>query len=48
MMKKQEPCKWFALCDNPATTTKPHPILGSVPICQRCADKMARIEASAK
>lgn len=34
------PCAWFALCENPATTTEPHPILGPVPICQRCAAKL--------
>jgi hypothetical protein len=30
-------CNWFALCTNDATTTEPHPILGDVPICARCA-----------
>lgn len=30
-------CQWFALCDNVATTTQAHPILGEVPICARCA-----------
>jgi hypothetical protein len=38
--KKPEACKWFLRCDNPATETKPHPILGDVPICRRCAEKM--------
>ena len=33
------PCQWFALCTNPAAGTVAHPILGSVPTCQRCADK---------
>ena len=36
-------CKWFLRCDNPATGIMPHPVLGAVPICQSCADKVARI-----
>jgi hypothetical protein len=36
-------CAWFLLCENPATTTMPHPILGDVPCCQRCADKVERL-----
>lgn len=30
-------CEWFALCTNAATHNKPHPVLGSVPCCGRCA-----------
>ena len=41
-------CRWFLLCDNPAVTTLPHPILGAVPICQHCKDKMLSIEAAVK
>jgi hypothetical protein len=37
-------CKWWAMCDNPATTTEPHPILGDVPICDRCVAKLRKIE----
>jgi hypothetical protein len=40
-MDKQS-CEWFALCTNNAIGTAPHPILGAVPICQRCADKMEK------
>jgi len=29
-------CAWFARCTNPATGTTPHPVLGSVPTCDRC------------
>ena len=36
-------CQWFLLCENEATTTEPHPVLGAVPICGRCADKVARL-----
>jgi hypothetical protein len=36
-------CEWFALCTNPATSVEPHP-MGDVPICDRCADKLARIK----
>jgi hypothetical protein len=32
-------CQWFLLCDHDAVGTVPHPILGDVPTCQRCADK---------
>lgn len=33
-------CAWFLLCDRAAVGTVAHPILGSVPCCQRCADKL--------
>lgn len=38
-------CQWFARCENPATLTEPHPILGDVPLCQRCADKLEKLKA---
>jgi hypothetical protein len=31
-----EMCRWFALCDRAATRAQDHPVLGSVPICERC------------
>lgn len=37
-------CEWFALCDHEATGTRSHPVLGEVPICDRCA---AKVEALA-
>ena len=33
-------CEYFALCKNPAVGFVTNPILGPVPCCQRCADKM--------
>lgn len=39
-------CAWFALCTNAATGTEPHPILGDVPICDRCAAKVAFLKGS--
>jgi len=30
-------CQWFLRCGAPATGTTPHPILGAVPTCDRCA-----------
>ncbi len=37
-------CEWFALCTNEATGMYEHPILGAVPICQRCADKVDKLK----
>lgn len=36
-------CRQFYLCMNVAVGTLPHPILGDVPSCQRCADKLEAI-----
>lgn len=33
-------CEWFALCTNDADGLVWHPVLGDVPTCQRCADKL--------
>lgn len=33
-------CAWFLKCDNTATTTREHPILGKVLICERCNNKV--------
>jgi hypothetical protein len=44
--KKQEEkldCMVFLLCRNKATTTIDNTILGKVPACKRCADKMNSI-----
>jgi hypothetical protein len=41
--KTPETCRQWLLCENVATMTLPHPILGELPSCKRCAEKMARI-----
>lgn len=33
-------CQWWALCDHPATGAMPHPVIGNVPICDRCRKKV--------
>lgn len=40
----QEQCRWFLNCTNRAEGTRPHPVLGEVPICARCAAKVERLE----
>ena len=42
--KPADACRWFLNCDNPATGTESHVVLGDVPICQRCANKLARLK----
>lgn len=44
MQKIKQKCQWFLLCKNDAVTTRPHPILVSVPICKRCNDKIKALE----
>lgn len=41
-------CQWFLNCKNNATTTMSHPILGDVPICKRCKDKVKRLSNISK
>jgi hypothetical protein len=36
-------CEWFALCDNEAAGVVSHPILGDVPTCERCAEKLGLV-----
>jgi hypothetical protein len=36
-------CEYFALCVNEADGTVTHPILGQVPTCRRCAEKMEKV-----
>jgi hypothetical protein len=36
-----ETCRWFALCDHPATGTAPGPgDLGPIPVCDRCRTRL--------
>jgi hypothetical protein len=34
-------CEWFLNCQNEAIGMTPHPVLGAVPICWRCASRFA-------
>lgn len=43
MYKPNGPCEWFALCTNDATKMRKHPILGNVPICDRCDAKVEKL-----
>lgn len=36
-------CEWWAGCTNPATHYTPHPVLGQVPTCSTCAEKIRRL-----
>lgn len=33
-------CEWFAACENEADGVVSHPIIGDVPTCTRCAEKL--------
>ena len=44
MKKQKDKCRVFMLCKNKATTSIKNAILGNVASCQRCADKMAKID----
>lgn len=33
-------CSWFALCERDATDVLDHPVLGGVPICTPCLDRV--------
>lgn len=41
--KREGQCRWFLLCKHDAVTEMPHPILGSVPICDRCLHKVMKL-----
>lgn len=45
MGKEPGLCRWFAMCDNQATGTEPHPVLGDVKICDRCKRRLDRLRA---
>lgn len=36
-------CEWFLYCENEAVKTHSHPILGEVPICERCEKKLEKL-----
>jgi hypothetical protein len=42
--KTNDMCRVFLLCKNKATTTIPHPILREVKACQRCAEKIQKLD----
>lgn len=33
-------CDWFLLCENPPDGMVAHPVLGEVPTCRRCAERL--------
>jgi len=44
--QQKKSCQVFLLCKSPATTSIQNSILGKVPACQRCKNKMKKIEKS--
>lgn len=38
-------CEWFLLCENTATSLEPHPVLGEVPVCDRCHARNERLRS---
>ena len=41
-------CQWFLKCANEATKFRSHPILGDVPICDRCDEKVEAIDGQTR
>lgn len=37
-------CEWFLFCENEAVAEVQHPILMTVPICQRCWDRFPELK----
>lgn len=37
-------CEWFGWCDRRAVVRIGHPVLGSVPACERCEARVRRAE----
>lgn len=42
------PCQWFLMCVRPATRTREHPILGAVPICVECDERLREAESKGR
>lgn len=40
IMPRGQYCEWFAYCVNITARSVSHPVLGQVPICIRCFNKM--------
>lgn len=44
MARVEARCRWFMLCNNIATATEQHPVLGSVRVCVHCRDWLNRMK----